>query len=247
MTCDHDGQTYAEHSGDRQDAPPPEGASEFIDIDAKVAKAAGARYVVATVLCYNGGISFDDLTAAYTGMMIRSDAKAAVYDPRTVTHRFAISGQYRGYVPIVFDLVDSEIIVADASISQRSSGNVNTLSASKELFETLANVVPYSRHLAYPSRYEIACMHAAARCERVIVRLAGGKAALYSRGAGESDVAFYRRMIERIRAVADAAGDAKFGVFVARRYGVCSGERNVDRLCRAFGGKRRLGVDLLSR
>ena len=197
LTCDHDGQTYAEHSGDRQDAPPPEGASEFIDIDAKVAKAAGARYVVATVLCYNGGISFDDLTAAYTGMMIRSDAKAAVYDPRTVTHRFAISGQYRGYVPIVFDLVDSEIIVADASISQRSSGNVNTLSASKELFETLANVVPYSRHLAYPSRYEIACMHAAARCERVIVRLAGGKAALYSRGAGESDVAFYRRMIER--------------------------------------------------
>lgn len=40
-------------------------------------------------------------------------------------------------------------------------------------------------------------MYAAARCERVIVRLAGGKAALYSRGAGESDVAFYRRMIER--------------------------------------------------
>lgn len=197
LTCsgeDGIGRPYAEHSGDRQDAPPPDGASEFIDIDADSARKAGCRYVALTVMCYNN-VTFDDLTEAYAGVMIRSDANAAVFDPRTVSRRFALSGQVRCFVPIAFDLVQNEIISVDAPMSRHASGNVNVVSESDELRSLLMHVVAYADAIPYPSRYEIACIHAAARCKNVIVRQEDGKIRVYRRKDEENSFDYWQRMM----------------------------------------------------
>ncbi len=198
LTCQGDGEDrpYAEHSGDRQDAPPPDGASEFIDIDADLARKAGCRYVVLTVMCYNN-VTFDDVTEAYAGVMARTDANAAVFDPRTVSRRFALSGQVRCFVPFAFDLVRNEIISVDTPLSRHASGNINVASESRELRSLLMHVVAYADAIPYPSRYEIACMHAAARCKNVIVRQEDGKIRVYKRKAEENSFDYWQRMMSQ--------------------------------------------------
>ncbi|MFJ1702323.1 MXAN_6230/SCO0854 family RING domain-containing protein [Kitasatospora sp. NPDC088346] len=62
------GDRAAVHSGDLVDAPPPHGATEFVDLDLTRLGAAGARHAVVVVFSYND-IAFEELTDAFTGFM----------------------------------------------------------------------------------------------------------------------------------------------------------------------------------
>ena len=190
----HASHAFATHSNRKNDPSPPNGACEFVDIDKSTAVDAGVRYAVANVLCYNEPPSIGDLDAAYVGISPQSGAASDEFDPQTTIHRFALTELHRGVVPLVFDLVDERIVVANIPVSQRASGNVKTLAASKELKETVANLIPYSHRPSAISCCKIACMHAAARCNQALIRRDDAKTDLYYRGRDESDADFYQRM-----------------------------------------------------
>src|SRR5262249_44138912 len=74
----------ARSSGDLRDAPWPDGATEFVDIDRPRALEAGFRYCVTVINAY-AGLPFSGLERGFAGLMLRDDPQGAHFDPRTVT------------------------------------------------------------------------------------------------------------------------------------------------------------------
>jgi hypothetical protein len=95
----------AVHSGDLQNAPPPTGASEFVDLDLTLLAAAGVRYVVAVVYSYND-VPFEELAEGFAGLMARNEPgnRGPVFDPRAVEQRFDLTGGSKSAVPMVIDV-----------------------------------------------------------------------------------------------------------------------------------------------
>ena len=66
-TCDYTSLRWrvdaAVHSGDRTDAPPPDGASEFLDLDLEALARTEARYLVVSIFSYNN-VAFEDMAEA---------------------------------------------------------------------------------------------------------------------------------------------------------------------------------------
>lgn len=106
-TCDYtslriDG---AVHSGDLTSAPPPQGASEFVDLDVERLAASGARHAVMVILSYNN-VPFTNMSEAFAGLMLRTAAPGSgeVFDARAVEQRFDLTGPGKVTVPFVVDL-----------------------------------------------------------------------------------------------------------------------------------------------
>jgi hypothetical protein len=89
----------AVHSGDITDAPAPEGASEFIDIDlSKV----GLGYVIPQVYVF-AGEGFAEVAEGFFGFMTRGRGQGgAPFEPRTVRMKSALAGDGRTAMPLVF-------------------------------------------------------------------------------------------------------------------------------------------------
>ena len=186
-----DGQVIARSSGDMQDAPHPDGASEFIDLLRGPALACGVRYAVMVVNAY-AGLSFSQLERGFAGLMVREDLRGAVFDPRTVQLRFNLQGDNGVFMPLVFDLQDSRMFWLDAySTGQFAFNNVETSNAAIQRIcpETMA----YFGHGVRPSMFQLGALHAAARTDRVYVRDGGG-AFVYERRPREGDHTFYQRL-----------------------------------------------------
>lgn len=66
---------------DLTSAPPPLGASEFVDLDAGRLERAGARHLVVIVFSYND-ITFDLLPDAFAGFMLLGATSSEHHDPR---------------------------------------------------------------------------------------------------------------------------------------------------------------------
>ena len=116
----------AVHSGDLTSAPPPHGASEFIDFDlakirARSATRDSARYLVPCIFRF-AGPTFDALAEAYAGWMLRSDSSHAykTFDPATVAAAFDLTGPNQVAMPFVYDTLTNEIIYLDAYSPGRS-------------------------------------------------------------------------------------------------------------------------------
>lgn len=89
----------AVHSGDVTDAPGPDGASEFIDVDLS---RVGLGYVIPQVYVFSGE-GFDEVAEGFTGFMTRGrDQGGAPFEPRTVRMRSGLSGDGRTVMPLVF-------------------------------------------------------------------------------------------------------------------------------------------------
>ncbi len=89
----------AVHSGDITEAPGPDGASEFIDVD--LAKA-GLGYVIPQVYVF-AGEGFDEVDEGFFGFMTRGQAqRGAPFEPRTVRMKSALSGPGRVAMPVAF-------------------------------------------------------------------------------------------------------------------------------------------------
>lgn len=121
------------HSGDITSAP--NGACEFIDIDLK-AIPKKIRYIVMTIFSYTQQ-PFVEMPECFAGVMFREDnQKGKIFDARTVEHKFDITSEAQGCVPLIFDVHEKKIIWTDLNSNGNScfygGNNVNNNKLSLE-------------------------------------------------------------------------------------------------------------------
>jgi hypothetical protein len=203
-TCDYThlrtAGTGAVHSGDLTSAPPPLGASEFVDLDPSVLTAAGVRHVVAAVFSYTN-VAFEEIPDAFAGVMLRSDAPdaGAVFDARSVEQRFDLTGRARACVPLVIDLQRGTLRWLD--IVMGVTGSLHAVHRHNDKLAILGESL--SLHYDSGARVslgEVARWHAAARASTVLIRAEDGALSRLDRAEGESARAFLGRITTPVAA-----------------------------------------------
>lgn len=201
LTCELAGKTIAKSSGDRQDAPWPDGATEFVDRYRDEARAAGIRYAVMVVNAY-AGMTFSQLERGYAGIMQRDDAagahpvgyhEARHFDPRTVTLKFALQGENGVFLPLVFDVDDGTIHWLDVYSTGRLMWN-NVATSNADVSRICPTMMKYFATGVRANMRDLALLHAAARGSRVHLRAADGTSRTFVRGEAESAGAFFERV-----------------------------------------------------
>ncbi|WP_405985101.1 RING finger family 4 domain-containing protein [Streptomyces sp. NBC_00872] len=197
-TCDYTKLRFAGsgavHSGDLTSAPPPRGASEFIDLDLARLEEAGARYAVALCLSYNN-VPFAELGAAFAGFMVRDEppGHGKIFDPRTVEQRFDLTGTSRACVPLLLDIPGRTMRWLD--VVQGVSGTHHAVHRHVDRIALLGRSL--NDLFASGARVglgELAVWQAAARARTVVVRHTDGSASTYRRHEGEDAPAFAARI-----------------------------------------------------
>ncbi|MET3464635.1 TerD family protein [Variovorax atrisoli] len=104
----------AHHSGDIVDAP--KGASEFIDLDVQLLRAAGVRFVMMCINSYSGQ-AYCDLPECFAGWMSRKNLNSGEpFEARTVVDRVDLASDTRISLPLVLDLERREVLWADFAL-----------------------------------------------------------------------------------------------------------------------------------
>ncbi|TDE51258.1 hypothetical protein E1295_18785 [Nonomuraea mesophila] len=178
------------HSGDLTSAPEPLGASEFIDVDVR---ALPARYLVPVVFSFND-VPFEQLPRGFAGFMEQPEG---LFDPLAVRQRFDLAGAAKIVVPLVADLWTRTMRWTDLNLSAagyghnvaRSAGEVAAVGAAME-----------SAFAGRVTLWEVACLHAAARADDVVVRRRDGSLHRYERRPGEDAEEFAARLVARAAA-----------------------------------------------
>ena len=195
-TCDFThlvvGDHAATHSGDLTSAPPPLGATEFVDLRLDRIHALGAMHAVMVVFSYNS-IPFDRLPHGFAGLMI-SPAAGMHFDPRAVAQRFDLAGRSVITVPLTIDLEARRLRWLDVHIASHAElhqvgGYRAALAHIGKDFADLASTA------ARPTLWDVACIHAAARANLVYVRERDGSITQYRRRDGETTVARLARLL----------------------------------------------------
>jgi hypothetical protein len=188
-----DGRRIAASAGDMQGAPPPDGATEFVDVHRDVARAAGIRYAAVLINAYRG-LSFSQLERAYAGLMLRDDTLGSHFDPRTVELNFELQGESGMFMPLVVDLDHDTLHWLDVYAKGGLEFN-NVATSEKDIKRLAPNLMSYFASGVRPTMFELARLHAAARCHRVVVRgPKPGEHHAWIRGAGETAAHFVARM-----------------------------------------------------
>lgn len=120
------------HSGDIVNGQ--NGASEFIDITIDKAVKYGARYVAMNVFVY-AGPSFSEHDTVYAGWMTREHVQSnEIYEPKTVKQKIDLTSSTHQCVPVMFDLVEREVIWVDLpqSVNSYVFNNIESHAASVE-------------------------------------------------------------------------------------------------------------------
>ena len=120
---------FAWHSGDFTSALPPDGASEFIDVDLDRALELGFRYISMDVRVYRGP-TFLYHEQCFAGFMLRKEATLGeIFEPASVWSKFDITHDGKSTVPCLFDIKTRQMIWIDCPIQFRRLDNVaNNLS-----------------------------------------------------------------------------------------------------------------------
>jgi len=180
----------ATSAGDLQDAPFPNGATEFIDLDVDEALRHGIRYAVMVVNSY-AGLPFSLLDRAFAGLMLRDDVQAQHFDPRTVELKFDLQGSKGIYLPFVLDIRENRLHWLDVySRGQFEFNNVE--SSNSAITKICPELIEYFNSGMRISMYELALLHAAARGQNVFLR--GDLNTLFVRKPGENHLAFLERL-----------------------------------------------------
>ncbi|MGW2378098.1 MXAN_6230/SCO0854 family RING domain-containing protein [Kitasatospora sp. NPDC001683] len=192
------GARAAVHSGDFTTAPPPHGATEFVDLDLRALGKAGARYAVVVVFSYND-IPFEDLTDAFAGFMTLTPSEAArqrtgSFHPASVRQRLDLAGEARICVPMIVDLQTRTHTWTDLNVG--SGAGFHNVSRHRAEIGSLADSV--LTHFAPGTRatlWDLGCAAAAAGSDEVWVRdRTGHGLGRYRRGADEPVAAFAERL-----------------------------------------------------
>ncbi len=193
--CDYTSLTFpgAVHSGDLTSAPPPLGASEFIDLDLDLLGESGVRYVVAAVLSFNN-VPFTDMAEAFAGFMLRADRPdvGPVFDPRSVEQRFDLTGPGKVTVPFVVDIAERTMRWLD--VSARVSGDDHSLFRHSNAMVVLVSALEEGfRAGSRVTLGELGRWHAAGRADEVLLR-DGARVTRFARRAGEDTAGFAARL-----------------------------------------------------
>lgn len=180
------------HSGDLTSAPGPLGATEFVDLDLTAVRRVGGRYLLPVVFSYNN-VPFDRLQRGFAGVMRRP---SGLFDPMAVEDRFDLSGPAKILMPFGVDLHTKELRWYDVNLSAagyrhsiaKYAGQLALMSAALEEVHGSGDRV---------SLWEIACWHAAARTDEVVVRCADGSVVGYVRTPDEDTTTFAHRLTTR--------------------------------------------------
>ncbi|NHZ35104.1 MXAN_6230/SCO0854 family RING domain-containing protein [Massilia rubra] len=193
LTCTGpDGSVIATSAGDLTDAPFPDGASEFVDLDCDLARQNGVRYAVAVLNNYSG-MPFEGLEHAFAGLMLRDDVEGEHFDPRTVALRFDLAGSNGVFLPMVFDLRENQLHWLDLYRSGEFEFN-NVATSSKDITTVCPAMIAYFASGIRMSMYHLALLHGAARAQRVMVRDEAGSLRALARHAGEDNASFLGRL-----------------------------------------------------
>lgn len=186
-----DGQLIAQSSGDLRNAPWPDGATEFVDLHSGAAIKMGARFAVMVINNY-AGMPFTLLERGFAGLMFRDDAMGQHFDPRTVHLKFALNGENGIFLPLVLDLLEQKLHWLDVQSQGQFSFN-NVENSKSAIAKLCPELIEYFSSGIRPSMFDLALLHGAARCERVIVR--GRETKQFVRHDGEERIAFYHRIV----------------------------------------------------
>ncbi|MEU1287395.1 MXAN_6230/SCO0854 family RING domain-containing protein [Kitasatospora sp. NPDC005856] len=197
------GPRAAVHSGDFTTAPPPHGATEFVDLDLRALGEARARYAVVVVFSYND-VPFEDLTHAFAGFMTLTPSEAARtrkggFHPRSVRQRLDLAGDARICVPVIVDLQRRDYTWTDLNVGA-DSGFHNLARHHARIGSLAADVLGHFAPGARATLWDLACATAAAGSSEVLVRDRTGLGLdVYRRGADEPVSAFAERVRARHR------------------------------------------------
>jgi hypothetical protein len=194
-TCDDThlvvGDRAVVHSGDLIAAPPPLGASEFVDIDLPRLRALGARHAVMVVFSYDA-IPFERLSHGFAGVMPRPPDDAP-FDPRSVTQRFDLRGWSAITVPLAIDLDARRMRWLDVHIT--GHGALHAVGGYRAALAHIGrDFADLAATGARPTLWDIATIHAAARGNIVYVRHRTGGFAVYRRRDKEQTLARLARI-----------------------------------------------------
>ncbi|MFI6846333.1 MXAN_6230/SCO0854 family RING domain-containing protein [Kitasatospora sp. NPDC050467] len=185
------GDRAAVHSGDYVSAPPPHGATEFVDLDLARLAAAGSRYAVMIVFSYND-VAFEQLTDAFAGVLQLGEGAGSGtghYDPKAVRQRLDLAGDAKVCVPMIIDLADRRYTWTD--LNTGADGGFHSVRRYHEEVGRLSEDV--LTHFSPGSRatlWDLAGALAAGTTDEVVVRDrdAGGAG-----GGGGGGVRVWRR------------------------------------------------------
>ncbi|MEU9044001.1 MULTISPECIES: MXAN_6230/SCO0854 family RING domain-containing protein [unclassified Kitasatospora] len=188
----------AVHSGDYTTAPPPHGATEFVDLDVQRLGKARARYAVVVVFSYND-VPFEDLTDAFAGFMTLTPSEAArqrkgSFHPQSVRQRLDLAGDAKICVPMIVDLQTREYTWTD--LNPGSGSGFHNLGRHHDRIGSLAeDVLAHFAPGARATLWDLACAAAAAGSDEVLVRdRTGCGLDVYRRGADEPVADFAERL-----------------------------------------------------
>lgn len=154
----------AVHSGDITDAPAPEGACEFIDINLDSIDTSKIRYIAMDVRVYEG-LPFP-LQDANVGWMMRDELGEAgeIFDARTVEQRISVSATSHSCMVAIFDVKMREVVWLDLIGSSNYLRGGNNVASNRFNIEDLLEA---SLNFHQVSMYDLLKIHVDARGEQV--------------------------------------------------------------------------------
>lgn len=148
------------HSGDITNAPAPDGACEFIDIELDSISDESIRYITMDVRVYAGG-SFP-AQQANAGWMFREKLgeKGEIFDARSVEQRISISAASYSSMVAAFDIKEREVIWLDLPGSSNQLRSGNNVASNRFNIEDLLEA---SLNFHQISIYDLLELHASSR------------------------------------------------------------------------------------
>ena len=181
----------AKSAGDLLQAPYPDGATEFVDLNCGNAKSLGIRYAVMVINSYSG-MPFGELERAFAGLMLRDEPMGKHFDPRTVELKFALRGESGIFMPLVLDIKEGRLHWLDVFSKGKLIMN-NVESSNKAIQKICPQQIEYFQRGTRMNMYELLLMHGASRSGQVHLRDSEG-ITLFSKKEGETAAAFLSRL-----------------------------------------------------
>ena len=156
ISWNHLASTGFVHSGDVRFAP--DGASEFIDVRIPQVLGRGIRYLAVSAISYQGP-TFDSFPC-FAGFMERDGLhSSALYDPATVRLKFDVAAATQSAIPLVFDLVERQVIWVDLATGGKTLASVRDQPEKFEAMTRAALDLPRVK----PTAYDVLATYASVR------------------------------------------------------------------------------------
>lgn len=165
------------HSGDLTSAPPPGGATEFIDLDLPALDSLGAVYAIPIVFSYNN-VPFDELHDAFAGVML-PQPDGATFQADRVLQRFDLRGPSKVLLPLIANLRDGSLTWVDTNLTSLGGAHsiARNVAALRLISSALYEVYDTSTR---PTVFDLTVCHALGRAKSVVVSYPDGQMTVVS-------------------------------------------------------------------